>query len=76
MATATKAIKGFKVVCPMCGDDEATIHIDLNELALCSCDSCGEKFTPAVAVARFTNQLRRWQAVARWIEMAGEALAD
>ncbi len=30
--TTTKAAKGFKVICPECGDAEGTVTIDLNDL--------------------------------------------
>jgi hypothetical protein len=41
-----------------------------------TCSNCDEDFSPADAVAKLTEQLGRWQAVARWVEMAGEALAS
>lgn len=76
MATATKAIKGFKIVCPECGDQEATVRLDLNDVRSLTCSSCDAEFTPADAVAKVADQLRRWQAVAKWVEMAGECLAE
>jgi|HubBroStandDraft_3_1064219.scaffolds.fasta_scaffold106299_2 hypothetical protein len=76
MATGTKTIKGFKVVCPFCGDQEATVRIDLNDLKACTCTSCDEEFSPAAALAKVTEQAKRWAAVVKWVEMAGECLAD
>lgn len=72
MATATRTTKGFAVTCPCCGDPEATVKIDLNDLAACECSGCGEEFSPAEAVARLSKELERWEKVARWAEMAGE----
>jgi transcription elongation factor Elf1 len=76
MATGTKTAKGFKVTCPFCGDQEATVRIDLNNVNVIVCTSCDEEFSPSAAVAKVADQLRRWEAVARWVEMAGEAMAD
>jgi uncharacterized protein (DUF983 family) len=76
MASATKTLKGFKVLCPECGDQEAIVRMDLNDLKACTCSSCDAEFSPADAVAKATEQLRRWQAVARWVEIAGECLAE
>lgn len=73
MAT-TRAMKGFMVLCPECGDQEATVRLDLNDLKACSCSSCDAEFSPAEAVAKVAEQLARWQAVARWVEMAGDLM--
>jgi transposase-like protein len=77
MATATqpRTIKGFKVVCPFCGDPDATVSIDLNDLASCTCNSCSEDFSPKQAVAKLADQLKRWRAVERLGELAAVALA-
>jgi hypothetical protein len=75
MATV-KAVKGFKVVCPMCGDVEATVSLDLNDVRALSCSSCDAEFTPAAAVAKAAEQLARWQAVEKWISMATELAAE
>ncbi len=75
MATATKTVKGFKVTCPLCGDADA-IRIDLNSLQTITCGGCDEEFTPRQAVEKAAEQLRQWQAVARWVEMAGEAFDE
>lgn len=74
MASATRTAKGFDLCCPMCGDAEATVKMDLNNLKSCECNACGEEFSPADAVAKLTEQLNRWQAVARWIDMAADAM--
>jgi len=75
-ATATKTAKGFKVLCPMCGDADATVRIDLNNLSQIECNSCGETFSAREAARNAAENARRWEAVARWVEMAGEAMAD
>jgi transposase-like protein len=76
MATGTKTAKGFKVTCPLCGDTEATVRIDLNNLANCVCSSCDDEFTPETARAKAAAELARWEAVCRWVAMAGEAMAE
>jgi transposase-like protein len=73
-ATATRTVKGFKVVCPFCGDSEATVKLDLNALQTLTCTACDEEFSAADAVARVRDQLKRWEAIARWVEMAGSAI--
>lgn len=74
MATATKTAKGFKVTCPFCGD--AAVRIDLADLNTITCGNCDEEFTAKAAVAKVTEQLKQWEAVARWVAMAGEAMND
>ncbi len=75
MATATKTVKGFRVTCPKCGDPEATIRLNLNDLSQIECNSCDESFSARQAAKEAAENARRWEAVARWIEMAGEAVA-
>lgn len=72
--TTTKTAKGFKVICPFCGDKEAAVTIDLSDLKTITCSACEEEFSARDAVEKATEQLKQWQAVARWVEMAGEAM--
>jgi hypothetical protein len=77
MASASnKTIKGFAVQCPYCGDREAAVKIDLNDLGACVCSSCDEEFSARDAAREAAEQLKRWEAVVRWVEMAGQALAE
>jgi transposase-like protein len=69
------ALKGFKLGCPQCGAKEA-ITLDLNDLALITCNECNESFTVETALRLALENLRRWKAVAKWIALAGESLAD
>jgi hypothetical protein len=75
MATATtgKSIKGWDVVCPRCGDRDATITLDLNALKTITCSSCDETFTAREAAATLAEVARRWEAIARWLDQAGWA---
>lgn len=73
--TRGKALKGFAVTCPMCGDVEATVRLDLNALYVCVCSSCDEEFSPQTARDKAAEAFRRWEAVCRWIDLAGECLA-
>jgi hypothetical protein len=59
------------VLCPFCCDEEATVRIDLNDLKACVCTSCDAEFCPAEAIAKVADQLKRWEAVARWADAAG-----
>lgn len=71
--TTTRPLKTFKLTCPFCGENEP-INMDLNDLTQITCSSCDDTFTPETAVKRVTEQLRRWQAVCRWVAMATEAM--
>jgi hypothetical protein len=74
--TATpRTLKSFKVVCPMCLATDAAITLDLNDLTAISCGECSETFTAETAVKAMTENLRRWQAVANLIALAGDCLA-
>lgn len=77
MANATRArIKtGFAVSCPMCGASGA-IHVDLNDVHTCTCEDCGDSFAPETARAKVAAELARWDRVVRWIELAGDVLAE
>jgi hypothetical protein len=69
----SKPLKTWKVACPCCGGKES-ITLDLNDLTLIDCSECNDTFTPQTAVKMAADQLRRWQAVATWIRMAGATL--
>ena len=70
MATA-KTRTGFKnLICPECREAGPNITIDLNTLAVCTCDGCGESFTPQEARDRMAAELAKWDAVCHWVEAA------
>jgi transcription elongation factor Elf1 len=76
MASATKTLKSFRLSCIACGESEA-ITLDLNDLAgNCTCGSCSQEFTAKEARAKVADQLKRWDAVCRWLDLAGEAMAE
>jgi hypothetical protein len=75
MKTATQT-KGFAVTCQHCHDVDATVTIDLNNLAECRCSSCDETFSPAQARDLAAAELAKREKVIRWIETAAEILAD
>jgi len=75
MASVTKPAKGFDVFCPMCGDRDSSITLDVNDVHKLTCIACDAEFTAAAAVARVADQLARWQALARWIDAAAEFAA-
>jgi hypothetical protein len=68
-------LKSFRLACPQCGARES-ITADLNDLAVITCNECSESFTAETAVRLALENLRRWKAVAKWIALAGECLAD
>jgi hypothetical protein len=73
-ATASKALKSFKLSCPMCGASEA-IQLDLNDLTTVTCGECSDEFTPEAARKVLAERFRRWDAVIAWIALAGEVMA-
>jgi transposase-like protein len=73
MASATGKFTGFGVVCPYCSDDEATVTLNLNDLAECHCEGCSETFTPEMARDLAAAELARWEEVVRWIALAAPA---
>lgn len=73
MATASKSkATGFQVWCPHCGDREASVVLDLNDLTLIECSSCSETFSPGEALELAQAEARRWARVVSWIEMAAD----
>jgi uncharacterized protein (DUF983 family) len=71
MASATKATKGFAVICPFCMDEDATVTIGLSELE-CYCGNCDEDFTPEQARDKAAKTLAVWEKVCRWVAMGRE----
>lgn len=72
---ATKAKTGFGVSCPLCRDEAAVVSIDLNDLAVCSCASCSESFSPRQARDLAAAELARWERILTWVE-AAKGLAE
>lgn len=74
MTTATRTTKGFAVICPRCGDRESVIMLDLRDLRKVECVECGETYSARQAAHEASENARRWEAVARWVEMAADAM--
>jgi hypothetical protein len=65
-AAATKA-KGFGTLpCPLCGEAQATIHMDLTDCESFHCCDCDSDF----AAADVRAFIERWRKVLAWCEMA------
>lgn len=62
--------KGFRVSCPICGDGDMAIQLDLNDLASCTCGACGDQFSPRAARTKAAAEVARWDAVIAWIALA------
>ena len=75
MATATRTLKSLQVICPEC-QSAGTITLDLNSLADCQCNDCGETFSPREAAEKLVAEAQKWAAIATWIETAGDFLAE
>lgn len=74
-ATKARPFKGFTgLLCPECGGPDATVRMDLRTME-CSCSECDWEGTAKQAAEKVAEQLAKWQAVARWVEMAPSAMA-
>jgi hypothetical protein len=74
-ATKTKTFTGFEVVCPFCGDADARISVDVNQLGddnAIHCSACDWEGTPAEALAKAEEKASAWRKLVRWVEMASE----
>ena len=61
--------KGGTLPCPLCGEAEACIQLDLSELhseEACTCTSCGNEF----GLDFVRDVIRRWGKVLAWIDSA------
>ena len=65
---ATKVKTGFSVNCPRCHDTDATVTLDLNNLAECRCSGCDETFSPIEARDLWRPSWPNWE-VCRWVEL-------
>lgn len=79
-ASAIKALTrkpmGFSgLACPVCGEKDVTITLDLADLSTCHCGSCDDDFAATTAVQMLEKQLARWRKVLRWIDLAADVLA-
>jgi transposase-like protein len=66
--TETKRVakKGFGYLpCPLCGA-EATVSVDLDDLANFECHECDENFT----ADDLRERMARWSAVLSWLDAA------
>lgn len=70
MATKTATTRGFSLPCPMCGDPEVRLDVDLNDLNLMSCNACSEEFTPRAALEKAKALAAKWERVVWWLETA------
>lgn len=73
-ATNDRPFKGFTgLLCPECGNPDAAVRMYLSTMECC-CSECDWEGTAKQAVVKMAVQLAKWQAVARWVEMAPSAL--
>ena len=73
MATATEKLTGFgKLRCPKCGEAEATIRVDLDDLLTFACTECDEEFGRD-DVEEMMAAAKRWARVLAWLDTAPAA---
>ena len=72
----TPILTSFDVACPHCGNPDATVQIDLNDLSACTCSTCDEEFSAEQARDLLAAKLAQWEAVCRWIALAPQAVTE
>lgn len=65
---------GVKLMCPVCGETAAVMNLDLSCMS-CTCESCGDTFSPETALIILGAHLERWERIVSWVKSAREALA-
>jgi hypothetical protein len=66
MTETTKATTpGLLLPCPMCGNQEAVIHLNLADADGCKCQECDEEFT----IDDVRGLIEKWTKVIKWVEM-------
>ena len=73
MAKRKYTNQGLKLQCPVCGEKDATMLLELDTM-ICRCGSCDDVFSPDTARRMIGEQLARWEAMCHWIGYAGEIL--
>lgn len=78
MATGSKKAKkaGFVLQCPICGENDVTITLDLADLATCKCESCDDSWAAETAVSILTARLAQWTKVVEWIRLASDVIGE
>jgi hypothetical protein len=75
MATKSKPLT-FGVRCAHCFDADATLSLDLNSLDSITCSACDSTYSAREALDLVAVELARWEKVCKWIQLAGECLAE
>jgi hypothetical protein len=60
----TETTKGLLLPCPLCGEADATLSLNLAEPTELHCQECDADFT----TADVRNLIARWQPVLAWID--------
>jgi uncharacterized protein (DUF983 family) len=71
MAKATTTQRGFKLRCPMCGEED-TLRLDLDDVSKLFCSQCDSDFT----TGDVKEIVRQWQKCLLWLETAPILGAD
>jgi hypothetical protein len=72
----TKSRTGFSLTCPECGENDATIMLDLESLNECKCENCDERFSIVAAVKKASETLEAWRKIERLSELARQLAAE
>jgi hypothetical protein len=62
--TEPPAERGQTLPCPKCGEESATIDLNLSDCDTLHCQECDATFT----VADVRNVIARWQPILAWME--------
>lgn len=62
--------KTLPVVCPFCGDADATLSLDINDVSRITCSFCDEVFTAQQAYEKAAAAAAWWASIAEWVANA------
>jgi transcription elongation factor Elf1 len=72
MATAKKKTGFAGLICPICGEDDGPIRLDLADLGECYCENCGDSFPVSRAIEELTKSLEAWKQVEKMVAVGRE----
>jgi hypothetical protein len=61
--------KGLLLPCPLCGEQQASISLYLDDMDTCCCRECSEEFS----LDAVRDMIAKWQRVLAWVDSAPTA---
>ncbi len=66
MTIDTTTTRGLLLPCPLCGEAEAQVLLDLSDMDTCHCDSCDTDFS----LTDLAGRIAKWHRLLTWVEAA------